>query len=117
MDATILDLDDFALSERNWLFEGERFGSSVSFFTNRHPPGDGPPAHTHPYDETFLIQEGEGTFVVDGQESVAREGQIVVVPEGAVHSYRNTGDGVLRTVAIQPSPTMQVTWISGEAPV
>jgi quercetin dioxygenase-like cupin family protein len=114
LNATVVELQDLALSERNWLFQGKDHGSSITFFVNRHPPGDGPPAHRHPYDETFIVQDGEATFTVDGEQLIARAGQIVVVPAGAVHSYINSGPGVLQKVDIQPSPEMIVEWLSAD---
>jgi quercetin dioxygenase-like cupin family protein len=87
-------------------FEGRDHGSSVSLFLGTFPPGSGPGLHHHPYDETFVIEEGEATFTVDGEELRVGAGQIVVVPAGAVHGFVSSGEGDLRQVSIHPSDHM-----------
>ena len=87
-------------------FEGRDHGARVSFFVGRFPPGDGPPLHRHPYEETFVIEDGSATFTVDGETIDAQAGQIVVVPAGAAHRFVNSGDETLRQVSIHPSDHM-----------
>jgi mannose-6-phosphate isomerase-like protein (cupin superfamily) len=87
-------------------FEGKEHGATVSFFISRFPPGGGPELHRHPYEETFIVEEGIATFVVEGRTVLARAGQVVVVPAGAAHSFVNSGRGILRQVSIHPSDRM-----------
>lgn len=93
------------------LFEGADHGSSVSFFLSRHPPGEGPGLHRHPYEETFVLEEGRVTFTVDGETIEAEPGQIVVVPAGAAHRFVCSGDGPLRMVSIHPAERVQQEWL------
>ncbi len=94
-------------------FEGKEHGATVSFFVSRFPPGRGPALHRHPYEETFIVEEGTATFVVDGRTVIARGGQVVVVPAGAAHSFVNSGHGILRQVSIHPSERMIQEWVEG----
>ena len=87
-------------------FEGRDHGSSVSLFLGDFPPGTGPGLHHHPYDETFVIEEGEATVTVEGEEVRVQAGHIVVVPAGAVHGFVSSGKGDLRQVSIHPSDHM-----------
>ncbi|HYP47051.1 MAG TPA: cupin domain-containing protein [Thermoleophilaceae bacterium] len=107
--ASVVNAEDLKSSPTAARFEGGRFGSSVSFFLTNHPPGARVELHCHPYDETFVVEAGSATFNVDGQAVHAREGQIVIVPAGAVHGFVNDGDGPLRVVGIHPSE-----WIEQE---
>jgi mannose-6-phosphate isomerase-like protein (cupin superfamily) len=92
-------------------FDGREHGASVSFFITRNKPGTGPKLHKHPYDETFIMQEGEARFTV-GEESIeAAAGEIVVVPANTPHGFVNTGEGVLRQVNIHASPRMETEWL------
>jgi quercetin dioxygenase-like cupin family protein len=56
------------------------------------PPGGGPPLHTHPAAEVFIIQEG--AFEFSGLERKelytirATPGDIVYIPGGAPHAYK-----------------------------
>jgi quercetin dioxygenase-like cupin family protein len=64
------------------VFNGHEHGSSVSFFVSHNRPETGPGLHRHPYEETFIIQEGEVTFTVGDETIEAKGGDIVVVPPG-----------------------------------
>ncbi|HEX8075086.1 MAG TPA: cupin domain-containing protein [Thermoleophilaceae bacterium] len=111
---TQLSIADLPGSETASRFEGADHGSTVSFFITRHPPGAGAPLHRHPYEETFIVEEGTAEFTIDGQTTEARAGQIVIVPAGAAHGFRNAGDGVLRQVSIHPAPRMEQEWLTTE---
>ena len=58
-----------------------------------------------------MIQEGSVTFTVDGEEIEAGPGTIVVVPPGAVHSFKGSSDERTRQVNIHPVPVMETTWL------
>ena len=98
-----VSLSDLALAETVFLFEGREHGAQISFFVVRFPPGRGPGAHRHPYEETFVVQAGEATFTVDGEAVVARAGEIVVVPAGTAHGFVAGGESELSLVSIHPS--------------
>ena len=102
-DAKVVDLADHRLSERAIRFEGGAHGSSVSFFLVAYPRGPGASLHRHPYEETFVVLEGEGVFHVDGEDVHAHAGQVVSVPANAVHGFDGAGDGILRVLSVHPS--------------
>jgi mannose-6-phosphate isomerase-like protein (cupin superfamily) len=91
-------------------FDGADHDVDVSFFLNHTPPGRGADAHRHPYAEVFVLHEGEATFTVDGTAALARGGQVVVVPAGATHAFRNTGAGTLEMTSIHPVAEMVTEW-------
>ena len=107
-----LSLGDLPGGEVAARLEGHEQGAGVSFFVGRFPPGAGPGLHRHPYEETFVLDEGRATFTVDGATVAAAGGQIVVVPAGAAHTFVNSGDGVLRFVSIHPVDRMTQEWLS-----
>ncbi|WP_182112205.1 MULTISPECIES: cupin domain-containing protein [unclassified Actinotalea] len=88
-------------------FEGEPYGSGVSFFLVDVDPGQGPPLHRHPYTETWVVHEGEATVTADGQEHHASGGDILVVGAGTAHKFLATGTGALRMTCIHAAPRMQ----------
>jgi mannose-6-phosphate isomerase-like protein (cupin superfamily) len=88
-------------------FEGRDHGAGVSFFITRFPSGEGPRLHRHPYEETFIIEDGSATFEIAGETVQAGAGQIAVVPAEAAHRFEATGERLLRAVTIQPAPEMQ----------
>jgi mannose-6-phosphate isomerase-like protein (cupin superfamily) len=100
---------------RSGQFEGEAYGSEVSFFVVNAPPGDGPRLHRHPYSETFVVQAGRGRFDVDGQPVEAGAGDVVVVVPGAAHKFTSLGPDHLQLVAIHAGPRMETTWLEEES--
>jgi quercetin dioxygenase-like cupin family protein len=77
---------------------------SVSVFLFRGLPGAGPGPHRHPYDEVQFIQEGRGTWAVNGQEFEAAAGDILVIKAGEVHSFKSTGETPLVQLDVHLSP-------------
>src|SRR3954454_14609528 len=69
------------------------------------PPGRGPSLHTHPYEELLLVQEGTGTFTLGDETLDVGPGELVIVPAGVPHGFKNTGDGPLRQIDIHVSPS------------
>jgi quercetin dioxygenase-like cupin family protein len=95
-----LRFEDLPGSERSRRFEGREHGATVSFFISRHAPGEGPVLHRHPYEETFIMQEGTVEFTVGGETIEANGGEIVVVPANTPHKFVNTGGERIRQVSI-----------------
>jgi mannose-6-phosphate isomerase-like protein (cupin superfamily) len=72
----------------------------VGLILSRYPPGAGNPAHRHTYQSAIVLAEGQGVFTIEDEDIHASEGDIVVVPAHAWHSFRNDGTGPLRCVGI-----------------
>lgn len=92
-------------------FDGHAHGASISFFITRNRPGTGPQLHRHPYEETFIVQEGRVRFTVGEEEIECGPGNIVVAPAGTAHRFVNVGEEILRQVNIHPVPRMQTEWL------
>jgi mannose-6-phosphate isomerase-like protein (cupin superfamily) len=87
-------------------FEGEPFGSGVSFFLVHNQPGEGPDLHRHPYPETWILRSGKAVFTADGEELEAEPGDIMVVGANTPHKFKNAGDERLDIICIHASPRM-----------
>ena len=87
-------------------FEGEPYGSGVSFFLVNNDPGKGPDLHKHPYSETWIVRSGRALFTADGEELEAGPGDILVVGPETSHKFKNLGPGRLDIVCIHASPKM-----------
>ena len=92
-------------------FDGSDHGAPVSFFLTHSAPGEGPGLHSHPYTETFIIEQGRATFTVGDETIEAEEGDIVVAGAGIPHGFVNSGSGVLRSVNIHPVAEMETVWL------
>ena len=51
--------------------------------------GGGPPPHFHPWDEAFLVIDGEVEVTVEGQSTTVSTGGYVHIPGGSIHAYKN----------------------------
>lgn len=87
-------------------FEGEPYGSGVSFFLVNNAPGMGPDLHKHPYSETWIIRSGRARITADGQDIEAGPGDIIVVTAEAPHKFKNIGTDHLDIICIHAAPRM-----------
>jgi mannose-6-phosphate isomerase-like protein (cupin superfamily) len=55
-------------------------------------------------DQFFRIEEGEGEVLIDGHVSTVTDDFAVIVPAGARHNIRNTGDKPLKLYTLYAPP-------------
>ncbi len=68
-------------------------GGGIALLEETTEPGKGPPLHVHHRQtETFHVLEGRYDFLVGERRFAATPGCTLVVPAGAPHAFRNTGD-------------------------
>lgn len=74
--------------------EGEHYGwDNATIQVAEAGPGFGPPVHTHPVEEIFILVEGETAFFVNG-EIIDMQGPAVVrVPPNTPHNVTSLGPG------------------------
>jgi quercetin dioxygenase-like cupin family protein len=109
-DAHVIKADELPRGENAATFDGHAHGAQVSFFLSRNKPGTGPGLHRHPYEETFIVEEGEVLFTVGERTIEAGAGDIVVVPAGTPHKFVCLS-ATHRQVSIHPVPRMETEWL------
>jgi mannose-6-phosphate isomerase-like protein (cupin superfamily) len=92
-------------------FEGQPYGSGVSFFLVNNQPGMGPDLHQHPYSETWIVRSGTARITAGGEEIEAGAGDIVVVGAETPHKFKNIGSERLDIICIHSSPRMITEWL------
>ena len=55
-------------------------------------------------DQFFRFEEGEGVVDIDGVENRVEDGSGVIVPSGARHNVRNTGDKPIKLYTLYGAP-------------
>lgn len=85
-------------------FEGEPYGSGVSFFLVNNEPGKGPDLHRHPYSETWIVRSGKALITADGENIEAGPGDSTVVGPETPHKFKNIGTDRLYIICIHSSP-------------
>ena len=73
---------------------------------NAFEPGQSHDLHTHVgMDKMYHVLNGEGTFLLDGQELPMRSGDLLIAPGGVPHGVKNTGKQRLLVLAVlAPAP-------------
>ena len=63
-------------------------------------PTERAPEHFHTYDEVIYILEGEGALHTQGSRTPVVAGSLIELPARTVHCLENTGEDVMRLVAV-----------------
>jgi quercetin dioxygenase-like cupin family protein len=90
---------------------GADYGATVSLILDHSEPGQGPRLHRHPYDETWVVQEGSLTFQLGDERFRVGAGDVVIAPPDVPHKFTNDGPGPSSLVCIHAHPTMVTEWL------
>ena len=90
---------------------GAEHGATISVIVDHSEPGEGPRLHRHPYDETWLVQEGNLTFQLGEERFTVGPGDIVIAPPNTPHKFTNDGPGRSSLVCIHASPEFSTEWL------
>ncbi len=86
-------------------------GATISLILDHSEPGHGPRLHRHPYDETWVVIEGNLTFHAGEERLEAGPGDILIVPPRTAHKFTNRGPGASHLVCIHAHPTFETEWL------
>ena len=90
---------------------GADHGATISVILDHSEPGHGPRLHKHPYDETWVVIDGDLTFQAGDQHHQAGPGDIVIVPPDTPHKFTHNGPGRVHLVCIHANPTFVTEWL------
>lgn len=93
-------------------FEGEPYGTAISFFAVVSDPGKRVDLHVHPYTETWIVQEGTVRFRAGADEIEAGPGDIMIVEPGTPHGFENIGQGVLKMMCVHDAGRIEQTFLN-----
>lgn len=95
------------------VYNADKMGKTTIFESSRllvglnaFEPGQEHKLHAHAgQDKIYHVLEGEGLFLLDGQDLPMTTGDLLVAPEGIPHGVRNTGTRRLLVLAVlAPAP-------------
>jgi mannose-6-phosphate isomerase-like protein (cupin superfamily) len=111
----VISREDLERRSPTWyVFEGYKHGASISLhLSDAIAQGEGPRLHRHPYEEVFVIYEGQATYTLGNTTLEVTAGQIVLAPAGIPHKFVNSGEGTLRQTSIHASAHMITEWLEG----
>ena len=90
---------------------GIEHGAMISLIIDHSEPGQGPKLHRHPYDETWVVIDGNLSFQAGDEQFDAGPGDIVVVPPVTPHKFINHGPRPANLVCIHANPTFETEWL------
>jgi quercetin dioxygenase-like cupin family protein len=96
------------------LASGAQTGS-YEIFRQVGPEGSGPPPHTHPWDESFYVIDGEIMFSINDHEQSAEPGTLVHLPAGTRHWFRfGKGGGEMLSITSREAASRLFTDLDRE---
>ena len=91
--------------------KGVEHGATISVILDHSEPGHGPRLHKHPYDETWVVNDGNLTFQAGEEQFEAGPGDIVIVPPNTPHKFTNHCPGRASMVCIHANPAFDTEWL------
>lgn len=90
----------------------EHIGSGLTMFYQIFQPGYGVPRHRHQIGEEILTMlQGEAEVLLGDEVRHAAAGTSIVVPSGAIHSFRNVGPGELHVQCVLNVDAMRAEFL------
>jgi len=89
-------------------------GSSLEIFDTSGPADAGPPPHCHPWEEVYVVLDGDLEVIVDGESHVLKPGGVAHVPAGVTHGYRNVTETHFLTIVTQGNAAQFFAQVSNE---
>ena len=88
---------------KSTLFESPRLMVGLNAFE----PGQSHALHAHAgMDKMYYVVEGDGLFLLDGNDVPMHAGDVLVAPDGVPHGVRNSSGARLLVMAVlAPSPS------------
>jgi quercetin dioxygenase-like cupin family protein len=97
-----VEMEGAAGVEIRWLISKEDEAPNFAMRMFELAPGGHTPLHRHPHEHEVFVLEGDGVFVYEGQEHAIGPEDVVFVPGGSEHNFKNTGDSALRFLCLVP---------------
>ena len=85
-------------------------------FIQEGPAGSGPPPHMHPWDEAYLMLEGEMDVLIGPETVRLRPGMFAYIPAGTVHNFRDATAGRFFSYTSAPGAAAFFADFDREAP-
>ena len=71
--------------------------------------GGGMPRHTNTLEHEQYVLHGEANITISEETYHVKAGDVVFIPEGAIHSYQNTGEEQFEFLCIIPNKEDKIT--------
>jgi len=86
-----------------WLLTEEQGAERFYMRLFEMDPNGHTPLHSHPWEHEVFILQGTGLVIGGGREEEFREGDVIFLPEGEEHQFRNNGENTVRFLCLIPA--------------
>lgn len=86
-----------------WLIDPEMGAKHIAMRRFEFAPGGHTPYHSHPWEHEMFILSGEGVVVTAEGERRFGAGDVVFMPSGEEHNFRNDGQAALTFLCVVPT--------------
>jgi quercetin dioxygenase-like cupin family protein len=87
-----------------WLITAKDGAPNFAMRVIEVEPGGHSPLHIHPWEHEVFILKGEGAVVHETTEHPVSQGDVVFVPPGEQHQFKNASDEPLEFICLIPNP-------------
>ncbi len=84
--------------------------TQLTVLVNQLDAGDEVGSHTHDVEEVLYVVTGRCQVEAGDETAALHAGDAVVIPPGALHGFRHSGQPQATVVAVLASATAQTTW-------
>jgi quercetin dioxygenase-like cupin family protein len=85
------------------LASGADTNGAYEIFEMRGPRESGPPPHSHPWNEAYVMLEGEMEVIVGDRKMTATPGCFINAPKDTLHAYRILSDEAKFIIVTSPA--------------
>ena len=96
------------------IFGGQDIGTPFAMFWGLLSPGKEVLPHYHPSPELYIVTDGKGEMMVDGELESVSAGSSIYIPPGAPHSLQNNEEESLRFLVISYDSNLDTQGLSLE---
>lgn len=89
-------------------------GSAIEIFDTTGMPGGGPPAHTHKWEEVYIVLSGVMDVHVDGTTTRLGPGDFAHVPANTPHGYTTIDEAHFLTIVTKGNAARFFKQVSSE---
>jgi len=73
-------------------------------------PGQGAPTHLHAVEEVLCVRDGTADVWIEDNHVTLTNGQLIVVPAGRKHGFRNIGAATLHIESTLAAPVFEAAY-------
>lgn len=74
-------------------------------------PGGHSALHTHPWEHQAFVISGTGVLVGDDGEAPFNVGDVIFIPSGEIHQFRNTGSVPVEFICLIPKAALTAYYL------